>query len=236
MKRIPFIDEMRGFALILMIIQHIFYYKDVSTNYTTQYSKNHLVSTSGTISRTLFIILVGVGLYESYINYKDEEKKYVDKRLNRALEILSHALLITIVSHVVYPAYGIKFGVLHFIGIASLLCIHLVKFPRVVAILGFLLLYFGNQIPQTGITIIDLMLGTNGKYFMMDYFPLIKWLPYVFMGIFVAFLYHKEDARIFQNTILENIGKKTLNIYTGHVILFMVVFKLLAGTAGVTKT
>ena len=57
--RLIYIDNLRGIAFIFMIIQHIVYFYDVSNNYKTSYAKTNLIETSGTISRTLFILLAG---------------------------------------------------------------------------------------------------------------------------------------------------------------------------------
>ena len=45
-----------------MVIHHIFYFKDVSNDYTTSYADNIFVQSSGTLARTLFIFLVGLSL------------------------------------------------------------------------------------------------------------------------------------------------------------------------------
>ena len=60
--RYLFIDNLRGIAFILMIIHHVFYFKDVSNEYSTSYADNIFVKSSGTIARTLFIFLVGLSL------------------------------------------------------------------------------------------------------------------------------------------------------------------------------
>ena len=57
--RINTIDNLRGIAFILMVFQHIFYFYDVSMNYTTSYSSINFIDVSGLISRTLFILLAG---------------------------------------------------------------------------------------------------------------------------------------------------------------------------------
>jgi uncharacterized membrane protein len=221
--RIPYIDEIRGVAFALMILHHINYFKDVSTSYKTSFASHPIIDKIGTLSRTIFIILVGVGLYESFINKKEEEWSYEIKRFERSMVIIAHAIVISLTTYYFYPEYTIRFGVLHFIGVASLLCVPIVQFPIFVAILGIALYLFGDYIKfKTGFELIDLPLGLDFKYSMADYFPLIKWLPQVFFGIFLGYLLHNQDKYLFPSifdfNIFEFIGKNALNLYTFHVV------------------
>ena len=109
------IDNLRGIAFIFMIIHHIFYLYDVTNNYKTNYSSNILIETSGNIARTLFIFLIGVSLS---LTSKD---KSIKKRLKRSFTIAMHALFISFVTYMYYPYKFIKFVVLNFIELESLL-------------------------------------------------------------------------------------------------------------------
>jgi uncharacterized membrane protein len=219
--RITFIDEIRGLAFLFMILHHINYFKDVSTNYKTNHSDNYIINKIGNLSRITFIILVGVGLYESYINNKDT---FAEKRIKRSGIILFHAFIISIISHYLYPEYGIKFGVLHFIGVITILMIPLMEYPKLLAIIGILLYIFGKYIPQLNNDLLDLIFGTNINYSMMDYFPLIKWAPYVFMGTFLGYLFHHPEIKLFPTDIFEKLGKNSLHLYTLHVIFLLLFY------------
>jgi uncharacterized membrane protein len=111
MDRIILIDNIRGVAFILMVIQHIFYFYDVSNDYKTELSLNSLISGSGSIARTLFILLAGYSLKLS----NDKSKS----RVSKSLEIGIHALIITLVTYLLYPNYFVIFGVLHFIALST---------------------------------------------------------------------------------------------------------------------
>jgi len=80
MTRIAIIDNLRGLAFIFMIIQHIFYFYDVSTYYETEYSKNIFIDLSGTIARTLFIFLAGCSLV---LNYKKNKESFMKNKFKR---------------------------------------------------------------------------------------------------------------------------------------------------------
>jgi len=223
LNRINYIDEIRGVAFLFMFIHHINYFKDVSNSYQSNYAGHDVINKIGIISRTIFIILVGVSLYESYIR---DTEHYERKRIYRAVNILFHALIISIVSHLIFPNYGIKFGVLHFIGVASLISVPLVKHPKLCAVIWILLYLFGNTAQKLGNPILDTMLGTNIEYsMMMDYFPLIRWLPYVFLGIFISFLRNNPTVKLFPFTLFENIGKNSLMLYTTHITALLFLYK-----------
>jgi len=59
MNRIYLLDNLRGIAFLFMVLQHIFYFYDISNNYQTKTASNKLVEYSGIIARTLFVLLAG---------------------------------------------------------------------------------------------------------------------------------------------------------------------------------
>ena len=50
------INQLRGFAFILMFIYHIFVFLKILNN--NNYLNNYIINTIGIISRTIFILLV----------------------------------------------------------------------------------------------------------------------------------------------------------------------------------
>ena len=215
--RINTIDNLRGIAFILMVIQHIFYFYDVSMNYTTSYSSIDFIALSGLISRTLFILLAGY-----MIGYKETS---IEKRAYRSGEILLHALSLTLLTYFLYPDYFIKFGILHFLAVGTLL-ISFVAPYKIVTILVLVLVLF-IKIPSIH-PYIDLMIGSAVPTNSMDYFPLQNWLPVLLIGLIIGQNVDLNKLGIldFNNTITE-IGKNSLNLYTTHVIILLVFYKLL---------
>jgi fucose 4-O-acetylase-like acetyltransferase len=64
---------------------------------------------------------------------------------------------------------------------------------------------------------------------MMDYFPLLKWLPYSILGMILFKLNENFDLKILSNeSILTNIGKNSLNYYTLHIIVLLAFYKYLS--------
>ena len=215
--RINTIDNLRGIAFILMVIQHIFYFYDVSMNYTTSYSSIDFIALSGLISRTLFILLAGY-----MIGYKETS---IEKRAYRSGEILIHALLLTLLTYFLYPQYFIRFGILHFLAVGTLL-ISFVAPYKIVTILVLLIILF-IKVPSLN-PFIDLMTGFGTPTNSMDYFPLKTWLPVLLIGLILGqnIDLNKFGLLDFNNTITD-IGKNSLNLYTTHVIILLVFYKLL---------
>lgn len=230
MERNLTIDNLRGIAFLLMLFQHVFYFYDVSTNYSTNYRSIEIVDNAGTISRNLFILLAGYSVYMTYKKEQEKEKKdkeknntkWLEKRAKRSIQIFEHALLITIVTYLLYPDKFIQFGILHFLSIGILLVSFVApdKIMTGIALLISLLVTY----PVTG-TFTDIVTGSSANKMMMDWFPLNTWLPVLLSGVVIG---QNVDVKIpgfeFDNMITD-IGKNSLNLYTQHLIFLLLVFK-----------
>lgn len=215
--RINTIDNLRGIAFILMVFQHIFYFYDVSMNYTTSYSLINFIDVSGLISRILFILLAGY-----MIGYKETS---IEKRAKRSGEILLHALLLTVITYFLYPDYFIRFGILHFLAVGTLLISFVAPYKIVTILILILVLFIKIPIIHP---YIDLIIGSGALTNSMDYFPLQTWLPVLLIGLILGqnLDVNKLDLLDFNN-IITDIGKNSLNLYTTHVIILLVFYKLL---------
>lgn len=228
-NRLIYIDNLRGLAFLLMVFQHIFYFYDVSNNFETLYSSNFFVSLAGIISRTTFILLAGISVYMAYERNKNN---FINKRFYRSLEILGHACIISLVTYLLYPNLFVRFGILHFLALATLLISFLApyKILSVVILIITIIILFTNY-PDVN-SFIDTITGAQIHFPMMDWFPLNHWLPVILIGLIFAqninldqFIFKQQ---IFNNkNILTSIGKNSLNFYTIHIILLLVFYKIL---------
>jgi len=224
MTRIIAIDNLRGIAFILMFIQHIFYFYDVSKFYETNYAKIPIINISGIIARTLFIFLAGCSIV---LNYKNNKKKFLKNKFKRTFEILLHALIITIITYIYYPDFYVRFGILHFIAISSLLCSLIVPYPKLYILFIILFLFKPPKINN----FIDTITGASMKYNMMDWFSLFEWIPLMLLGMYFMQNINIENLKLFDNKILNSnnlltyLGKNTLNLYTLHIIFLIILFK-----------
>jgi len=204
------IDLLRGIAFILMLIHHIFYF-----NPNSSFNVPNLVDIGGTISRTIFIILVGVSINMFKKKNKKSKKPYIT---------LIGALIVTVLSKFCLPSHHtIFFGTLHFISFVTILFQNIDMGLResIFGIITSILIsnYMINTEPSDNY--LNLILGSYSKNkWPLDNFPIFKWLPYVCFGLIIG-KYMKENniqSKIINVEPITYIGKNALFLYMMHVI------------------
>lgn len=226
MDRILLIDNMRGLAFLLMVIQHIFYFNDVANNNKTKYSNNIIIENCGSAARIMFILLAGIsiGLFN-----KNLSERSIQKRIKRSLEIGIHALILTIVTYMFYPEQFIRFGILHFLAISTLVCSFIAPNKMLTIIFLILSLLYKPTIINP---FIDTITGAKVHYNMMDWFGLFPWLSLLLTGVVIGQNINKfklpilGDKILNKNNILTKIGQNSLELYTGHMLLLIIIFSL----------
>lgn len=203
------IDLLRFVAFILMTIHHFYYFNSKSKILSGN------VELSGLISRTLFILLSGIS-----INYRKDNKK--------SKKIFMYGLLISVISNLLLDKKEtIFFGVLHFIGLSSLILDDNIK--KVILVLVFSIIL--NNFMKSRITNNILYLifsGRMGNLIPLDTFQILEWLPLYCVGILLGG-YIKEnnvDINIDLNDIVRYVSKNSLNLYMINVIVSLVWYKL----------
>jgi uncharacterized membrane protein len=218
MSRIDSLDTLRGIAFIFMIIHHIHYFVDVSNDYSTSYSGDKLINNIGYISRTMFILLAG---YSMNLSVKKNNKEYMKRRFFRSMEVIIHGIIISCVSYLTFPNNFVRFGILHFIGLSTLLVAPVVPYKLLTLIA--LVASIQYKFPRVN-NIIDTITGSSVNYNMLDYFPLNSWLPVLLCG--VTFGQYFNLPNIPSNSVLSYFGKEALNLYTLHVVIFLILAKI----------
>jgi uncharacterized membrane protein len=219
MTRLLYLDNLRGIAFIFMLIHHIFYFYDVSNGYATSYASNMWVDTSGFIARSLFIFLAGISL--SFIKKQDNLKK----RFKRSLEVAMHAGIISFITYIYYPDLFVRFGILHFIALATFLLSFIAPHPKLtLLLLVFSILYNPPKINP----FIDIITGSSNNFNMMDWFPLKPWISLMLVGLVAG---QNSDLTLYapyfsSNNIITRIGQNSLKLYTAHVLLIILVYSL----------
>lgn len=208
--RIWELDFLRGIALILMIYFHVIFDLYEFYNVPVSYYSgiNYYI---GKTSAILFMLLSGISSSLSRSNIK------------RGLKILGIALVITLVSHLYNPDFGIKFGILHFLGICMLL------YPLFSKLNKYLLILIGTGIIVLGRFISNISVANDylfpfgiysPTFVSSDYYPLIPWLGVFLYGIALGkFLYSKKQSIIpfeIDDNPVSIIGRHTLTVYLLH--------------------
>ena len=245
-KRIILLDELRGTAVILMIIYHTLYSMTFIFHIEAFYPAMRAVYPYEPVIPIIFITICGIVCSFSRNNLK------------RGMKIFLIALAVTLVTYIAIPSQVIIFGILHFLGI-SLMTYPLLKrltkkinckTGALISIFLFILFY---NVPKGYIGIqpypnINLPSVLYEHYFMSffgfpsdsfnssDYFPII---PHIFLFIFGIFagefiISHKMPAFIYRKHIpfLDVIGKHALIIYVIHQPLIIGILYIITSVSG----
>jgi len=209
-NRIWELDFLRGIALLLMIYFHIIYDLKDMWDYPVSYSSgiNFYI---GKLSAILFIVISGISCSLSRNNLK------------RGLKVFGIAMVITVVSHLYGSEFGIKFGILHFLGICMIL------YPLFGRLKWYLLVLMGTASIILGLFLNNISVSfdylfpigiTSPNFSSSDYYPLLPWIGAFLYGNALAKLLYPKKTSLFSFTIKPNIiswlGRHTLLIYILH--------------------
>lgn len=230
--RIWQIDALRGLAVIGMIIYHLVFALYFFGGYPVA-----VFHWSWELFQTLvagtFLTLVGVSVWLSWQRLKTKNLKALEivKHVGRrSLIIFACALLVTLATWLFIPQFYVRFGVLHFIAVASLLALPLVRWPKVAAILGLGVLLIPEFFTLPAGNLYTLWLGFKPTNFSsLDYFPMLPWFGLVLLGIWLGSVLRFPDVPN-RWPWLSRIGRQALLIYLVHqplVIAFVYLIKQL---------
>ncbi len=223
-QRLLWVDAVRGFAIVLMVIFHFCYdlryfgYVDWHIpNGPHWWPFRYLII-------TLFIFTVGVSLSLAHKNHFNQSTF-----IKRIAQLIVSAAAITIMSLFLFPKAWIYFGILHFIAAASLLGILLVRAPYISLVIG-------------GVILVGYWLGLLSNTWPFEWFsqwlpddtedfvPLFPWLGVMYIGVGFAGVFPIKKFDISRNKLTNNlgfIGKHGLIIYLVHQPLLFAGFILI---------
>lgn len=220
-NRIWELDFLRGMALLFMIWFHLVYDMKEFFNFSITYESgiNYYV---GKAAGILFITLAGISCSLSRSNIK------------RGLKVLGIAMIITVASHMYNPGYGIKFGILHLLGVSMLLSPLLQRLNKfVLPVLGTLVIALQYIFIRINVPFDYLFpFGIyTGSFVSSDYYPLIPWFGLFLYGIALGKFFYSNKQSILNLNIKDNIinlsGRHTLIIYLLHQPVILVVLELI---------
>lgn len=205
-ERSQFLDVLRGFTVVLMIIFHFSFDLDFFglleidiINHPFWYFFPRLIV-------FLFLLAVGAALYLSHQN-GIKWKAF----LKRLLLIVFWALVISLVTYQFYPEHWIYFGTLHAIAVVSIMSLPLLRYPQIALATGLTLLIPSMTLDKT-LPWIEL------PHSSWDYISPFPWVGASLLGIFAA---HKGWHRLQlpKNSLFKSLnflGKHSLFIYLVH--------------------
>lgn len=205
--RQPFIDSVRGFAIVLMLLYHFCF--DLSYFGVLHIDFNHQPFWLGARSAivSLFLLVMGISLALAQ-----------RLRWRRIAVIAACAALVSAGSYWLFPNSMIVFGILHFIALASILGGFFLRFDWANLWLGAGLLLIGLTVRHPFFDQPWLMwLGLrSSKPISEDYVPLLPWFAVVLFGIFLGQRLRQRPINIQTNRLLAWAGRHSLAIYMLH--------------------
>lgn len=229
-RRMCLLDEIRGIAVILMVIYHAFYSMTFIFHMEFSYTIMFAIMPFEIVIPATFIIISGI------------VSVYSRNNVQRGLNLFTIALLISLVTSIILPEQAILFGILHFLGIGLIIYSFfqdwLSKIPielglRLSLILFMVLYYLPNgmigfptlfsiKLPTELYSIYWLsFLGFPTPDFVSsDYFPIFPYIFLLFFGSFIGqYLKKVKTPEVLYSRLcppLDFIGKHALLIYILH--------------------
>lgn len=207
------LDVLRGLSILLMVAYH-FGYDLVAYGLLPQWILyNPLLDFLQVLFASVFIAISGASSTFSRSN------------LRRGLKILAAAAVVSLITALVAPQEFIRFGILHFLGVAALLyelfrpLLNRIRINPVVClglfIISRLLLQPTYEIPHLWWLGIRQASFTSG-----DYFPLFPWIFMYLLGVWLgrAVSANKLPGWFYRMRapLLEKLGAHTLLVYLLH--------------------
>jgi len=232
-KRFWEVDFVRGIALIMMLISNFV----TDLQFFLGYSEHRVFwKLFAYATASLFVSISGLSLWISHARGKKTLKKY----FLRFAKLFGLGLLITLTTYLLLERGTIYFGVLHFLGVASLLVIPFYPLGWKNLFLAVLFLLGGQIVKNVHAdTLLSLPLGiTPHEFFTLDYFPIFPWFGVFLLGTAIGALIYPDGKRKFKistpkNPLLEFVcfmGRNTLKIYLIHQPVFVGLLMLLYGS------
>jgi len=195
-KRFWEIDLLRTVAIVMMITFHVLYLLNYFNIHNTGVPGVHYgfwwwISI---VIVSLFTFLAGVSLTISH-----SRSKRISSFMLRGLKIFGWGMLITLLTWLIAPDRYVRFGVLHFFGIAFILAPFFLRFRYINLILGAAVMAIGIYLLEQGIFVDSpwlLWLVPYG-FSTMDYWPLVPCFGLFLVGMFFGKILYPQGNRRF---------------------------------------
>jgi uncharacterized membrane protein len=225
------IDFLRGIAVIMMIVFHIFYDLNFYNIFNVNLHSGPVLLFLYPIG-TLFLLLVGISLTLSYFKAQNSmTKQQVQlKFIIRGLKIFGLGLLITFVTWIYLEQGFIIFGVLHCIGLSIILSYPLIRYRFLNLALGIVFVTVGILLETVTFDFYWLVwLGfTPSQFYTVDYFPLLPWFGVVLLGVFIGNGLYKNNRRVFIiRNLSRNIVIRPLCFFGRHALIIYFLHQLI---------
>jgi uncharacterized membrane protein len=222
------VDAMRGVAILMMCVYHLFFDLSFFGLYDGNLSAGYWQVFQRIIGVS-FVGLVGVSLTLSHARSLGRTPNGASwsKYVRRGLMVFGWGLLITVVTLIAVPRGVIVFGVLHLIGFSIVFAYPFLNRKWLSLVFGVSIIAAGAYLYGTAVSFPWLLwLGLMPHdYFTLDYFPVLPWFGVALLGVSLgSWLYPKYTRRFRLPDLskllpvkgLEYLGRHSLAIYLLH--------------------
>jgi len=220
-KRFWEIDLLRTVALLGLLFFHtreVLYFFDLIHNPLNSGIWFYIRA----VNAGLFIFPAGVALTIAY-----SRGKRMSSFMLRGLKIFGLGMVITLLSLLVVPEVYVRFGILHFFGIAFILAPFFLRFRYINLILGAALMAIGIYLLEQNVLVDSrwlLWLGLRPHGFRtLDYFPLLPWFGLFLVGMFFGKILYPQGNRRFNIHELNDPVTSALTLPGRHPLLVYIV-------------
>lgn len=218
MTRLVAIDDLRGIAIILMVVYHFLFDLNYLGIAPIPLGNPFIII----FQRSIGILFIGIAGISIALSEQKNTKGWIH-HARRGLFLTGIALLITAVTWV-YPHDGfIQFGIIHLMAASVLLAPLFFRLKTANVLIGLLVGIAGLLTPFVSTTNPFLFwLGLiTPEYYALDHYPLLPWFGVFLIGMGLAF--SKEFRQAVQQfpmqwhrEVFSWLGKKSLAIYLIH--------------------
>lgn len=237
-KRIGYIDEFRGIAVIIMVFFHFIYQENLLTGDMGDLLSDFYINLLKTVAQIIFIALAGVCCNYSRNNIK------------RGLVYIYIGLFIDLFTYLVIPEEIIIFGIFSFMGLSVLIYelfkkeLNNMSINRgiVLFIFTFIITYClqqkmndlelrNNEILNTLIDggYLNFIGIKSSSFRSSDFFPIFPWIFIFMAGVLLGRKSYKlEGSNKIKLRLLAFIGRKSLLIYFIHSPILIIIIKVIS--------
>jgi uncharacterized membrane protein len=222
------IDTLRGIAVVAMIVFHIAF----DLYYLGAYSGDMYRGPWQVFARSVgstFIFLLGVSLTLRLHRLQPalHPNQVFAPYLRRGLELLGWGMVITVVTYFAIGRGFVVFGILHLLGLSTLLAYPFLRAPWVSLVAGVVVIALGvyaNDLVSTGPWLLWLGVMQVGRS-MVDHYPVLPWFGIALLGVFVGHTLYPQGRRRSALPLLSHslpvrvlafLGRHSLPIYLVH--------------------
>jgi uncharacterized membrane protein len=234
-KRYWEIDALRGLCVVVMIVYHTLF-NLADFGFTDMDFSGGFPWYFARVFASIFMLIAGLSL-----TLRSGRKGMAfSGYAKRGGTLFAIGLCFTAVSYFVLgPRFFVLFGVLHLVGLSTILSFPLLKRPRLSFALGCAVLAAGLILGKYRFPFYWLsFLGFRPEgYYPVDYLPILPWMSYILFGISLGNLLYPGGKRRFPVPELSRLwpirafaflGRHSLPIYVAHLPVIYGVLELMS--------